>query len=101
MTAGATSQDWARFTALGLTADLLPVVSEFASRGFTVMTFDYRDFGPAGPGEADSLVQLAFASRWVNDAEGALRYARSRAGKRPSAASIAAWALFSTASSAD
>lgn len=67
----------------GSMGDLLPVVSEFAARGFTVMTFDYRDFGPAGPGEADSLVQLAFASRWVNDAEGALRYARSKAGKRP------------------
>lgn len=67
----------------GTMADLLPSVRELGRRGFTVMTFDYRDFGPAGPGEADSLVQLAFASRWVNDAEGALRYARSKAGKRP------------------
>ena len=67
----------------GSMGDLLPVVSAFAARGFTVMTFDYRDFGPAGPGAAASLVQLAFASRWVYDAEGALRYARSKAGKRP------------------
>lgn len=67
----------------GNMADLLPVVSGFAERGFTVMTFDYRDFGPAGPGEADSLVQLAFASRWVNDGEGALRFARTRAKDRP------------------
>jgi pimeloyl-ACP methyl ester carboxylesterase len=67
----------------GNMGDLLPVVTGFVERGFTVLTFDYRDFGPAGPGEADSLVQLAFASRWVNDGEGALQYARSRAGLRP------------------
>lgn len=67
----------------GSMGDLLPVVSEFVNRGFTVMTFDYRDFGPAGPGAVDSLVQLAFASRWVNDAEGALRFARTKAGSRP------------------
>ena len=66
----------------GNMADLLPAVKEFASRGFTVMTFDYRDFGPAGPGPADSLRQLLFASRWVNDAEGALHFARSKAGER-------------------
>ncbi len=67
----------------GSMGDLLPVVGEFAARGFTVMTFDYRDFGPAGPGAVDSLAQLAFASRWVNDAEGALRFARTKAGARP------------------
>jgi pimeloyl-ACP methyl ester carboxylesterase len=67
----------------GNMGDLLPVVSQFVSRGFSVMTFDYRDFGPAGPGAADSLLQLAFASRWVNDAEGALRFARGKAGARP------------------
>ncbi|MEY4375195.1 MAG: hypothetical protein RL760_1362 [Candidatus Eisenbacteria bacterium] len=67
----------------GNMGDLLPVVTGFAERGFTVLTFDYRDFGPAGPGDADSLVQLAFASRWVNDGEGALQFARSRAGQRP------------------
>ena len=67
----------------GSMADLLPVVSGFASYGFTIMTFDYRDFGPAGPGAADSLAQLVFASRWVNDGEGALRYAREQAKDRP------------------
>ena len=67
----------------GNMGDLLPAVAEFAGRGFTVMTFDYRDFGPAGPGPVDSLLQLAYASRWVNDAEGALRFAREKAGARP------------------
>ena len=67
----------------GNMGDLLPAVAEFVARGFNVMTFDYRDFGPAGPGAVDTLVQLAFASRWVNDAEGALRFARTRAGKQP------------------
>src|SRR5262249_20790716 len=67
----------------GSMGDLLPVTREFVGRGFTVMTFDYRDFGPAGPGAVDSLLQLAFASRWVNDGEGALRYARTKAGGRP------------------
>ena len=67
----------------GNMGDLVPVASEFVARGFSVMTFDYRDFGPAGPGPVDTLVQLAFASRWVNDAEGALRFARTRAGHRP------------------
>ncbi len=67
----------------GSMGDLLPVAGEFVARGFNVMTFDYRDFGPAGPGPVDSLVQLAFASRWVNDAEGALRFARTRVGDRP------------------
>ena len=67
----------------GNMADLLPVATEFVARGFNVMTFDYRDFGPAGPGAVDTLIQLAFASRWVNDAEGALRFARTKAGKQP------------------
>jgi pimeloyl-ACP methyl ester carboxylesterase len=67
----------------GSMGDLLPVAGEFIARGFTVMTFDFRDYGPAGPGAVDSLVQLAFASRWVNDAEGALAFARAKAGKRP------------------
>lgn len=67
----------------GNMGDLLPMVREFVSRGFSVLTFDYRDFGPAGPGPVDSLVQLAFASRWVNDGEGAVRLARKRAGERP------------------
>jgi hypothetical protein len=72
----------------GNMGDLLPAATEFVSRGFSVMTFDYRDFGPAGPGTVDTLVQLAFASRWVNDAEGAVSFARTRAGKRP----VFAWA---------
>ena len=67
----------------GNMGDLLPAVSEFVGRGFSVMTFDYRDFGPAGPGPVDSLLQLAYASRWVNDGEGALRFARGKAGSRP------------------
>lgn len=67
----------------GTMADLLPSVREMVRRGFTVMTFDYRDFGPGGPGEADSLATLVFASRWVFDAQGALRFARARAGERP------------------
>lgn len=67
----------------GTMADLLPSVRELSRRGFTVMTFDYRDFGPGGPGEADTLANLIFASRWVSDALGALRYARAHAGARP------------------
>lgn len=67
----------------GSMGDLLPVVGEFVARGFTVMTFDYRDWGPAGPGAVDSLVQLAYASRWVNDGEGAVQFARKKAGERP------------------
>lgn len=63
----------------GTMADLLPSVKEFAARGFAVMTFDLRDFGPGGPGEQDSLKYLVFASRWVDDAQGALRYARAHA----------------------
>ena len=66
----------------GSMGDFMPVVKGFVERGFTVMTFDYRDFGPAGPGPVDSLVQLAYASRWVNDGEGALRFARTKAGQR-------------------
>jgi hypothetical protein len=63
----------------GTMADLIPSVVEFARRGFTVMTFDLRDFGPDGPGPADSLRDLVYASRWVSDAEGALRFARTNA----------------------
>jgi pimeloyl-ACP methyl ester carboxylesterase len=63
----------------GTMADLLPAVTEFARRGFTVMTYDLRDFGPAGPGDVDSLRDVIFASRWVDDTEGAFRYARAHA----------------------
>ena len=66
----------------GTMADLLPSVRELGRRGFTVMTFDYRDFGPGGPGEADTLAHLVFASRWVNDALGAMRFAKARGGGR-------------------
>ena len=66
----------------GSMGDLLPVAKGFVERGLSVMTFDYRDFGPAGPGPVDSLAQLAYASRWVNDGEGALRFARTKAGTR-------------------
>ena len=75
--------------AKGNMGDLLPAVSEFVGRGFNVMTFDYRDFGPAGPGPVDSLLQLVFASRWVNDGEGALRFARGKVGTWP----VFAWGL--------
>ena len=67
----------------GTMADLLPSVREFSTRGYTVMTFDYRDFGPGSPGETDSLRNVIFASRWVNDGEGALRFARDKAAGRP------------------
>ena len=66
----------------GSMGDLLPVAKGFVERGFSVLTFDYRDFGPRGPGAADTLQQLLYASRWVNDAEGALHFARGRAGER-------------------
>ncbi|MCC6349480.1 MAG: alpha/beta hydrolase [Candidatus Eisenbacteria bacterium] len=67
----------------GTMADLLPSVRELSRRGFSVMTFDYRDFGPGGPGATDSLANLVFASRWVQDAVGALRFAKARSGGRP------------------
>ena len=63
----------------GTMADLLPSVREFASRGFAVLTFDYRDFGPGTAGTVDSLQNIVFASRWVDDAEGAFCFARARA----------------------
>ncbi len=62
----------------GTMADLLPWVVEFHRRGLSVLTFDYRDFGPQGPGPQDSLRYLVHASRWVNDMVGAIRYARTR-----------------------
>lgn len=63
----------------GTMADLLPCVKEFHTRGFSVMLFDYRDFGPGGPGEVDSLRHVVFASRWADDTEGAMRFVRRRA----------------------
>ena len=67
----------------GNMADLLPCVREFARRGFAVLTFDPRDFGPGGAGESDSLHDVVFASRWVDDGEGAVAYARSRVAGQP------------------
>jgi dienelactone hydrolase len=67
----------------GNMADLLPCVLEFARRGFAVLTFDPRDFGPGGAGDADSLREVIFASRWVDDAEAAVRFARTRAAGQP------------------
>lgn len=66
----------------GTMADLLPSVRELSQRGFSVLTFDYRDFGPGSAGETDSLRTIIFASRWVNDAEGALQFARRKSGGR-------------------
>lgn len=63
----------------GTMADLLPSVRELVQRGFTVLTFDYRDFGPNGPGPVDSLANLVFATRWVHDARGAAAFARAKA----------------------
>ncbi len=70
----------------GNMADKLPSVREWVRRGFTVMTFDLRDSGPASA-ETDTLRDVVFASRWVNDTEGALQYARRRAAGRP----VVAW----------
>jgi pimeloyl-ACP methyl ester carboxylesterase len=61
----------------GNRADLLPLAGDLRARGFSVLLFDYRDFGPRGAGPADSLRDIVFASRWVDDAVGALRFART------------------------
>jgi hypothetical protein len=63
----------------GTMADMLPAVREFQRQGFGVLTFDYRGFGPGGHA-ADSLQTAVFASMWVEDMVGALRYARVRSG---------------------
>lgn len=67
----------------GNQADLLGKVGELRKRGFTVMTFDYRGFGPRGAGAVDSLRHLVFSSMYVEDMAAALRFARVRAGDRP------------------
>ncbi len=74
-------------TSTGNMADRLGSVREWARRGYRVLAFDLREFGPAGPGPVDSLDRLVFASRWVNDTEGALIWARSQAQGRP----VIAW----------
>jgi alpha-beta hydrolase superfamily lysophospholipase len=71
----------------GNMADKLPSVREWVRRGYSVLTFDLRDNGPGSADDADSLRDVIFSSRWVNDTEGALWYARSRAAGRP----VVAW----------
>jgi alpha-beta hydrolase superfamily lysophospholipase len=63
----------------GTMADLLPSVREFQQRGFGVLTFDYRGFGP-GSEPGDTLQNVVFASMWVDDMVGAMHYARLRSG---------------------
>ncbi len=63
----------------GTMADMLPAAKEFLARGFGVLAFDYRGFGPhASAAAVDSLRYIVFNSQWVDDMEGALRYARRR-----------------------
>ena len=66
----------------GTMAGMLPAVKELRARGFQVLTFDYRGFGPNGSaGARDSLRYIIFSSGWVDDMVGALRYARARGGR--------------------
>jgi pimeloyl-ACP methyl ester carboxylesterase len=67
----------------GTMADVLPAVREFQQRGFAVLTFDYRDFGPHASASDLDLRYVVFASRWVEDMVGALRAARERAAGQP------------------
>jgi hypothetical protein len=71
----------------GNMADKLASVQEWVARGFSVMAFDLRDTGPASAGDVDSLHEVVFSSRWVDDTEGALHFARGRANGR----SVVAW----------
>lgn len=71
----------------GNMSNKLTSVREWQRLGFAVMTFDLRDTGPASAGAADSLERLVFASRWVNDTQGAFACARARAGGAP----VVAW----------
>ena len=74
--------------ATGTMASLLPVAREFHDRGFSVLTFDYRDFGPNGVGPQDSLHYVVRSSRWITDMQGALRFAREKS----DSAAVFAWA---------
>ena len=66
----------------GTMGDQLPAAQQFLARGFSVLTFDYRGFGPGSNAEAlDSLRYVVFDSQWVDDLLGALRYARARSGR--------------------
>jgi alpha-beta hydrolase superfamily lysophospholipase len=71
----------------GNMADKLWSVREWVARGFSVLAFDLRDTGPASAGDVDSLHEVVFSSRWVNDSEGALRFAREKSNGRP----VVAW----------
>jgi alpha-beta hydrolase superfamily lysophospholipase len=65
----------------GTMSDMLPAAQQFLARGFSVLTFDYRGFGPGSSAEAvDSLRYIIFSSQWVDDMLGALSYARARGG---------------------
>jgi pimeloyl-ACP methyl ester carboxylesterase len=65
----------------GTMADMLFGVKEFLARGFDVLAFDYRGFGPGNDDAArDTLQYVVFDSKWVDDMVGALRYARGRGG---------------------
>ena len=72
----------------GTMANLLDAVKAMNGLGFSVLTFDYRDFGPSRPGRRDSLRYVVLASHWVNDMVAALQYARSRV---DSSAHVFAW----------
>lgn len=65
----------------GTMADMLPAAQQFLAHGFTVLTFEYRGFGPSASSAAvDSLRYVLLNSQWVGDMLGALRYARARGG---------------------
>jgi len=67
----------------GTMGDQLPAAQQFLARGFSVLTFDYRGFGPGSSAETlEDLRYLVFDSKWVDDMLGALRYARTRGANR-------------------
>lgn len=57
-------------------------VDAFRARGFSVLTFDYRDLDAKSGRLPDSLRFVSYASRWVDDMVGALRFAREHGGPR-------------------
>lgn len=54
----------------------------FRAAGFSVLTFDYRDVDSKTGVLPDSVRFVVYASRWVDDMVGALRFARERTGPR-------------------
>jgi pimeloyl-ACP methyl ester carboxylesterase len=66
----------------GNQGDLLPAVRELQKRGFAVLTFDYRGFGPRGAGPTDTLRRMVYSSAFVADAAAALRWTREKIGPR-------------------